>query len=121
MAADKKKSNGTYVFGKTSLDVEALRQIVEVVEASEVTRLVWQNGDEKLILRRGNPVDAGDFVLPDYDSGLSPALRATSVQRVTSLCTNAANSAGGLPTASAPSRWKRSRMFGSAITRTYSR
>src|SRR4051812_36060657 len=56
MAADKKKSNGTYVFGKTSLDVEALRQIVEVVEASEVTRLVWQNGDEKLIIRRGNPV-----------------------------------------------------------------
>jgi acetyl-CoA carboxylase biotin carboxyl carrier protein len=54
--ADKKKSNGTYVFGKTSLDVEALRQIVEVVEASEVTRLVWQNGDEKLIIRRGSPV-----------------------------------------------------------------
>jgi acetyl-CoA carboxylase biotin carboxyl carrier protein len=44
------------VFGKTSLDVEALRQIVEVIEASEVTRLVWQNGDEKLIIRRGNPV-----------------------------------------------------------------
>ncbi len=54
--ADKKKSNGTYVFGKTSLDVEALRQIVEVVEASEISRLVWQNGDEKLIIRRGNPV-----------------------------------------------------------------
>jgi acetyl-CoA carboxylase biotin carboxyl carrier protein len=56
MAADKKKSNGTYVFGKTSLDVEALRQIIEVVEASEVTGLVWKNGDEKLIIRRGNPV-----------------------------------------------------------------
>ncbi|MBL8952630.1 MAG: acetyl-CoA carboxylase biotin carboxyl carrier protein [Myxococcaceae bacterium] len=56
--ADKKKSNsnGTFVFGKTSLDVEALRQIVEVVEASEISRLVWQNGDEKLIIRRGNPV-----------------------------------------------------------------
>ncbi len=54
--ADKKKSNnGTYVFGKTSLDVEALRQIVEVVEASEVTHLVWRNGDEKLIIRRGAP------------------------------------------------------------------
>jgi len=54
--ADKKKSNGTYVFGKTSLDVEALRQIVEVIETSEISRLVWQNGDEKLIIRRGNPV-----------------------------------------------------------------
>jgi acetyl-CoA carboxylase biotin carboxyl carrier protein len=58
MPPDKKKSNGggSYVFGKTSLDIEALRQIVEVIEASEVTRLVWQNGDEKLIIRRGNPV-----------------------------------------------------------------
>jgi acetyl-CoA carboxylase biotin carboxyl carrier protein len=60
MPPDKKKQPGaagtSYVFGKTSLDVEALRQIVEIVEASEVTRLVWQNGDEKLIIRRGNPV-----------------------------------------------------------------
>jgi acetyl-CoA carboxylase biotin carboxyl carrier protein len=58
MPADKKKPSGggSTVFGKTSLDVEALRQIVEVIEASEVTRLVWQNGDEKLIIRRGNPV-----------------------------------------------------------------
>src|SRR4051812_24977131 len=57
MPADEKKTaGGSTVFGKTSLDVEALRQIVEVIEASEVTRLVWQNGDEKLIIRRGNPV-----------------------------------------------------------------
>ena len=37
----------------TSLDVEALRQIVEILEASEVTRLVWQRGDERLLIRRG--------------------------------------------------------------------
>ena len=55
MAADKKKSNGSYVFGKTSLDVEALEQIVKIVEASEISRLVWQNGDEKLVIRRGSP------------------------------------------------------------------
>src|SRR5438477_8783011 len=57
--ADKKKpqQNGSsFVYGKTSLDVEALRAIVEVIEASEVTQLVWQNGDEKLVIRRGNPV-----------------------------------------------------------------
>jgi len=39
----------------TSLDVEALRQIVEILEASEVSRLVWQHGDEKLVIRRGPP------------------------------------------------------------------
>jgi acetyl-CoA carboxylase biotin carboxyl carrier protein len=37
----------------TSLDVESLRQIVEILEASEVTRLDWQRGDERLLIRRG--------------------------------------------------------------------
>jgi acetyl-CoA carboxylase biotin carboxyl carrier protein len=40
--------------GATSLDVEALRQIVEMLEASDVTRLVWQRGDERLYIRRGH-------------------------------------------------------------------
>jgi acetyl-CoA carboxylase biotin carboxyl carrier protein len=38
----------------TSLDVDALRQIVELLEASDVTRLVWQRGDERLYIRRGH-------------------------------------------------------------------
>ncbi|MBI3180849.1 MAG: acetyl-CoA carboxylase biotin carboxyl carrier protein [Myxococcales bacterium] len=37
----------------TTLDVEALRQIVEILEASEVTRLAWRRGDERLFIRRG--------------------------------------------------------------------
>ena len=37
----------------SSLDVESLRQIVDILEASEVTRLVWRNGREKLFIRRG--------------------------------------------------------------------
>jgi acetyl-CoA carboxylase biotin carboxyl carrier protein len=39
----------------TSLDVEALRQIIEILEASEVTRLVWTNGSERVSIRRGAP------------------------------------------------------------------
>jgi acetyl-CoA carboxylase biotin carboxyl carrier protein len=39
----------------SSLDVESLRQIVDILEASEVTRLVWRNGREKLFIRRGPP------------------------------------------------------------------
>ncbi|MCP3144005.1 acetyl-CoA carboxylase biotin carboxyl carrier protein [Pyxidicoccus xibeiensis] len=38
----------------TSLDVDALRQIVEILEASDVTRLVWKRGEEKLFIRRGH-------------------------------------------------------------------
>ena len=58
---DKKKRAGaessgqTTVSHKSSLDVEALRQIVEILEASEVSRLVWRNGREKLYVRRGPP------------------------------------------------------------------
>ncbi|GHG64447.1 acetyl-CoA carboxylase biotin carboxyl carrier protein [Comamonas sp. JC664] len=39
--------------GGTSLDVDALRQIVEILESSDVTRLVWKRGEEKLFIRRG--------------------------------------------------------------------
>ncbi len=61
MAESKKKTGATAprtevrTSGTTSLDVEALRQIVDILEASEVTRLVWANGDEKLFIRRGEP------------------------------------------------------------------
>jgi acetyl-CoA carboxylase biotin carboxyl carrier protein len=56
MATAKKKGvAGEFVYGTTSLDVEALRQVVEILEASEVSSLVWKNGDEKLVIRRGPP------------------------------------------------------------------
>jgi acetyl-CoA carboxylase biotin carboxyl carrier protein len=37
------------------LDVEALRQIVEVLETSDVTQLTWRRGEERLTIRRGQP------------------------------------------------------------------
>lgn len=55
----------------TSLDVDALRQIVDLLEASEVTRLVWSNGHERLSIRRG-PQVATQVV--------APALAPTVVQ-----------------------------------------
>ena len=39
----------------TTLDVDALRQIVEILEASDVTRLSWRRGRERLLIRRGQP------------------------------------------------------------------
>ena len=58
---DKKKKAGSESSvevrstGASCLDVEALRQIVDILEASEVTRLVWRNGREKLFILRGPP------------------------------------------------------------------
>jgi acetyl-CoA carboxylase biotin carboxyl carrier protein len=77
--------------GATSLDVDALRQIVEMLEASDVTRLVWQRGDERLYIRRGHgpaptivhhaapvspsvsPVSAMDYVTPAPARPSAPA------------------------------------------------
>ena len=54
MASRKKiQGDGTAPFGATSLDVGALRQIVEILESSEVSHLSWTNGDERLVIRRG--------------------------------------------------------------------
>jgi acetyl-CoA carboxylase biotin carboxyl carrier protein len=63
MAETKKKIGATVLSGESraaaaagsSLDVESLRQIVGILEASEVTRLVWTNGKEKISIRRGEP------------------------------------------------------------------
>jgi len=54
MAARKKEQGGGLPApGKTSLDVGALRELVEILEASEVSHLSWTNGDERLVIRRG--------------------------------------------------------------------
>jgi acetyl-CoA carboxylase biotin carboxyl carrier protein len=38
--------------GGSPLNVDAVRQIVELLEASDVTRLVWTRGNERLFIRR---------------------------------------------------------------------
>jgi acetyl-CoA carboxylase biotin carboxyl carrier protein len=42
----------------STLDVDALRQVVEILEASDVTRLIWRKGNERLLIRR-DPALAG--------------------------------------------------------------
>jgi acetyl-CoA carboxylase biotin carboxyl carrier protein len=40
------------VSAPTTLDVDALRQIIEIIEASDVSRLTWRRGPERLYIRR---------------------------------------------------------------------
>jgi acetyl-CoA carboxylase biotin carboxyl carrier protein len=40
------------VSAPTTLDIDALRQIVEILEASDVSRLTWRRGTERLYIRR---------------------------------------------------------------------
>ncbi len=53
--ANKKPGSSVQVGGTTSLDVEALREIVQILETSEISRLDWTNGDERLFITRGPP------------------------------------------------------------------
>lgn len=46
----------------TTLDVNSLKQIVDLLEESEVTRLEWTNGKEKLVIRRGPLRQAETYV-----------------------------------------------------------
>jgi acetyl-CoA carboxylase biotin carboxyl carrier protein len=50
----------------TSLDVEVLRQIIELLEASDVTRLSWRKGKERLLIYRGSGgnIPSGSLGLP---------------------------------------------------------
>ncbi len=64
--------------GATSLDVDALRQIVEMLEASDVTRLVWQRGDERLYIRRGH----GPAPTIVHAAPVSPSVSPVPVQAV---------------------------------------
>ncbi|MBS1148316.1 MAG: acetyl-CoA carboxylase biotin carboxyl carrier protein subunit [Myxococcaceae bacterium] len=62
--------------GASSLDVESLRQIVEILEASEVTRLVWRNGREKLFILRGPP--AVTHLMQPVMTSSAPSVHVTS-------------------------------------------
>jgi acetyl-CoA carboxylase biotin carboxyl carrier protein len=63
----------------TSLDVDALRQIVEMLEASDVTRLVWQRGEERLYIRRGyGPAPT----IVHHAAPVSPSVSPVPVQTV---------------------------------------
>ncbi|MEN9798611.1 MAG: Acetyl-CoA carboxylase, biotin carboxyl carrier protein [Pseudomonadota bacterium] len=76
MAARKKgQADGTAPFGATSLDVEALRRIVEILEGSEVSHLSWTNGDERLVIRRG-PQGAVTVVEQSAPAVVRPAVAA---------------------------------------------
>ncbi len=61
--------------GPSTLDVEALRQIVDILEASEVTRLVWRNGREKLFIRRGPALTQ---MMPMMNVSSSPSVHVSA-------------------------------------------
>jgi acetyl-CoA carboxylase biotin carboxyl carrier protein len=82
MATSKGKASvSVQAGGTTSLDVEGLRQLVEILETSEITRLDWVKGDERLSIRRGPPpVAAVPHVAPSSAIGVRVTAEPSSVE-----------------------------------------
>ncbi len=85
--------------GGSSLDVSALREIVELLEASEVTRLVWKRGDEKLYITRGS-AHAAPQIVHHAPAAVSPMMAAP--MQAMPMQQMAAVQAPASPAASAP-------------------
>jgi acetyl-CoA carboxylase biotin carboxyl carrier protein len=99
--------------GTSSLDVESLRQIVDILEASEVTRLVWRNGREKLFILRGPP-----------PALMQPMMASPSVHVLAPQATEARASAPARPStpaAAAPAAEKKGHVITSPFVGTFYR
>jgi acetyl-CoA carboxylase biotin carboxyl carrier protein len=66
------------------LDVDALRRIVELLETTEITRLSWRRGPERLLITRGHAATPVTQVTPGIVSAsLSPLQPVSVAPRVT--------------------------------------
>ena len=60
------------------LDVDALRRIVELLETTEITRLSWRRGPERLLITRGHGPAPIVHVAPTPASNLLPPMQPVS-------------------------------------------
>jgi acetyl-CoA carboxylase biotin carboxyl carrier protein len=94
MASKKKQvgdSGGDEGPASSLLDVDALRRIVELLETTEITRLSWRRGPERLLITRGHgpapivqmaPGPAVSVPLPPMQAvSLSPRVSAAEAPR----------------------------------------
>ncbi|MBE2253650.1 MAG: acetyl-CoA carboxylase biotin carboxyl carrier protein [Myxococcus sp.] len=83
----------------TSFDLDALRQIVELLEASEVTSLDWRRSGERLSIRRGPPPAN---VVQSMPMPVSPAVQVMSAPAPAPAAPPALTPRPSAPRASAP-------------------
>ncbi len=106
---------------RSSLDVEALRQIVELLEASEVTRLVWANGDERLSIRRGPPAVVQQMTMPMSGAAVQAIHHAPEPMRAKASAPSRAPASTPAPEQPAPSNEKKGHVITSPFVGTFYR
>jgi acetyl-CoA carboxylase biotin carboxyl carrier protein len=98
------------------LDVDALRRIVELLETTEITRLSWRRGPERLLITRGH----GPAPIVQVSPSVAP-VPLTPLQAV-SLAPRSAGAAEATPApAAAPAGDKKGHLVNSPFVGTFYR
>ncbi len=80
------------------LDVDALRRIVELLETTEITRLSWRRGPERLLITRGHgPAPIVQVAPPPASVPLPPMLPVSHAPRASSVAEATAPGAAAAP------------------------
>jgi acetyl-CoA carboxylase biotin carboxyl carrier protein len=96
------------------LDVDALRRIVELLETTEITRLSWRRGPERLLITRGHGPAPIVHVSPGGASAPLPPMQPVSLPR-------GAPAGEPAPSASAPAADKKGHVVPSPFVGTFYR
>ena len=79
------------------LDVDALRRIVELLETTEITRLSWRRGPERLLITRGHGPAPIVQVAPSVAPAPLPPLQAVSLAPRSTAAAEAAPESAATP------------------------
>ena len=80
------------------LDVDALRRIVELLETTEVTRLSWRRGPERLLITRGHGPAPIVQVAPSVAPAAFPPMQPVSLASRAAAAAEVAPAPGAAPT-----------------------
>ncbi len=99
----------------TLLDSEALRQIIDILETSDVSQLSWRRGKERLTIRRGHP--PATILHAPANPGMAPlTAEAPSPQRRTP-----SEAQAGTPALAQPAQEKPGHLVTSPLVGTFYR
>ena len=102
------------------LDVDALRRIVELLETTEITRLSWRRGPERLLITRGHGPAPIVQVAPGGGHASLPPMQAVSLAPRSAAATEAPAVAQAAATA-APENEKKGHLVNSPFVGTFYR
>ena len=99
------------------LDVDALRRIVELLETTEITRLSWRRGPERLLITRGH----GPAPVVQVSPGATPAPHPPMQPVSLAARVNSTEASSAPPAPAAPEGEKKGHLVNSPFVGTFYR